>query len=183
MIEGRSEEAGMAAEHELSEGTRRLLAEVAAADGATSPLDIVRGIRSLVVALESDDATLAAVRAAVSGGATWDEVARAAGLGLAAAKWRWQGTDNEIAERHEAGRKAFRPAEQRADRPARTLGGGCREAARRHGPGGLPPNQPGPAGGHDGRTRRRAQVQARRAGLSLSRERCSSRRASHSAAG
>jgi len=101
----------------LSDETRAAIERLAAADAA-GPLDRLAGIRSLIAALENDPATLAAVREAQDAGAGWDEIAEAAGLGLAAAKWRWQGTDAEIASRHEAGRKrAARPSSRPADLP------------------------------------------------------------------
>jgi hypothetical protein len=78
---------------------------LAALENATSPLDRLAGIRGLVTALDSDPATLTAVREALDAGAAWDDIAAAAGLGTAAAKWRWQGSDAEIRARHEAGRK------------------------------------------------------------------------------
>jgi hypothetical protein len=85
-------------------------------EGATRPLDRLAGIRGLITALENDAATLTAVRAALDAGAGWDEIAASAGLGTAAAKWRWQGSDAEIAARHEAGRKrSARPRSKPAD--------------------------------------------------------------------
>ena len=93
-------------------------AAIEAAQNATSPLDRLAGIRNLVAALESDPATLIAVREAQDAGAGWDEIAASAGLTVAAAKWRWQGSDAEIAARHEAGRKrAARPSSKPADLP------------------------------------------------------------------
>jgi hypothetical protein len=75
-------------------------------------------VQNLIRALEADPASLTAVREARDAGAGWDDVARAAGLGTAAAKWRWQGTDAEIAARHEAGRKrSARPSSRPADLP------------------------------------------------------------------
>jgi hypothetical protein len=89
-----------------------------AVEAATDPLGRLAGIRGLITALENDAATLTAVRDAQDAGAGWDEIAAAAGLGLAAAKWRWQGTDAEIAARHEAGRKrAARPSSKPAALP------------------------------------------------------------------
>ena len=93
-------------------------AAIEAAQNATSPLDRLAGIRNLVAALESDPATLTAVREAQDAGAGWDEIAASARLTVAAAKWRWQGSDAEIAARHEAGRKrAARPSSKPADLP------------------------------------------------------------------
>jgi hypothetical protein len=89
-----------------------------ALDDAIEPLDRLAGIRGVIAALDSDPATLAAVRAARDAGASWDDIARSAGLGVAAAKWRWQGTDAEIAQRHDAGRqRAKRPSSRPTDLP------------------------------------------------------------------
>ncbi len=99
----------------LSDASRRALKALSV---ARSPLERIAGIRGALTALEADEATLTAVREALDAGAGWDEIARAAGLGVAAAKWRWQGTDAEIASRHEAGRKrAARPSSRPADLP------------------------------------------------------------------
>lgn len=88
------------------------------ADDASAPIDRLRAIRRLHEALDTDPATLASVRAALERGATWEQVADAAGLKPAAAKWRWQGTDAEIAARQEAGRKrAARPSSVPTDLP------------------------------------------------------------------
>ena len=85
---------------------------------AHAPLDGLAGIRNLIAALEDDPATLAAVREAQDAGAGWDSIAAAAGLSVAAAKWRWQGTDAEITQRHEAGRKrSERPSSKPTDLP------------------------------------------------------------------
>ncbi|MET4637345.1 hypothetical protein [Mycetocola sp. 2940] len=91
----------------LSSSSRAALERVLAGDrdDETDALQRLRDIHALLDALEHDPATLQAVRDALDGGAGWDKVAAAAGLKPAAAKWRWQGTDAEIAERHEAGRK------------------------------------------------------------------------------
>ena len=84
-------------------------------DAATG-VERVRSIHSLQEALRQEE--LVAVRAALDDGATWDEVAAAAGLQPAAAKWRWQGSDAEIAERHEKGRKrSARPSSVPTDLP------------------------------------------------------------------
>lgn len=75
-------------------------------------------MRGLLAALESEPATLAAVRAAVASGVGWDRLGEAAGLSPAAAKARWQGSDEEIASRHEAGRKrSARPSAKPTDLP------------------------------------------------------------------
>lgn len=105
----------------LSASTRAALERVLAGEkaaGAPDALQRLRDIRDLAAELERDPATLAAVREAVDSGAGWDDVATAAGLKPAAAKWRWQGTDAEIAERHEAGRKrSARPSSVPTDLP------------------------------------------------------------------
>ncbi|TFD74830.1 hypothetical protein [Cryobacterium fucosi] len=94
-----------------------LLAEYVARDGAP-PLERVRAIRRLVHELEADPATLAGVRDALAQGAGWDEIADAAGLKPAAARWRWSGTDDEIAVRLAAGRKrSARPSAVPTDLP------------------------------------------------------------------
>ena len=91
---------------------------LAALERATSPLDKLAGIRRLIAALDDDPATLTAVRDALDVGVTWDEIAAAAGLSPSAAKWRWQGSDAEIAARHEAGRKrSARPSSKPTDLP------------------------------------------------------------------
>lgn len=93
-------------------------ARAAEAGEPVAPLERVRDIRSLLAALDADPATLAAVREAVDAGVNWEEIADAAGLKPAAAKWRWQGSDEDIAERHEAGRKrAARPSSVPTDLP------------------------------------------------------------------
>lgn len=105
----------------LSPASRAALSRVADGDRATTPPDALtrlHDIRSLLAELEKDPATLEAVREAISAGESWESIARAAGLGLSAAKWRWLGTDGEIAERHEAGRKrAARPSSVPTDLP------------------------------------------------------------------
>jgi hypothetical protein len=105
----------------LSEPARAALTRLSEAEAAKPvPEAITRlsGIRSLMEALEADPATLDAVRDALADGATWEAIATAAGLKPAAAKWRWQGSDAEIAERHEAGRRrSTRPSSVPADLP------------------------------------------------------------------
>lgn len=86
----------------LSDETRAALDRVLADSAATDPLTRVRDIREALAALEAEPALLSAIREAE---ASWEQVATAAGLGVAAAKWRWQGTNEEIAARHESGRK------------------------------------------------------------------------------
>ena len=103
----------------LSPVTRAAIDAVLA---AVEPLERVRTIRALLLALEADPGLLAAVRSSLDAGATWDEVADAAALGTAAAKWRWQGTDEQIAERHAAGRKrAERPSSKPTDLPGMSV--------------------------------------------------------------
>jgi hypothetical protein len=91
---------------------------VAALHAATDPLARIGAIRAAVTALEADPAAIVAVREALASDATWDEIADAAGLKSAAAKWRWQGSDEEIAARAEAGRKrSARPSSVPTDLP------------------------------------------------------------------
>jgi len=116
----------------LRRTTHTALARLSAldADPASDPLDRVRAIRLLVRELEAEPATLAAVRDAVAAGAGWPEVADAAGLKPTAAKWRWQGTDEEIAARLDAGRKrSARPSSVPTDLPGLSVA----EAAARLG--------------------------------------------------
>lgn len=104
--------------------TRAAIELLLAADdaAATAPLERVRGIRSLSALLESEPALLASVRAAKRDHESWDAIADAAGLKPAAAKWRWQGNDDEIAERHEHGRKrAARPSSVPTDLPGMSV--------------------------------------------------------------
>lgn len=96
-----------------------------------SPLDRLRGIRRLVIALEADPATLAAVREALAAGRTWDEIAEAAGLSASAAKYRWAGDDAVIAERQEASRR--RKRERPSSRPTDLPGLSVAEAAAKLG--------------------------------------------------
>jgi hypothetical protein len=106
--------------HFLSPATRAALDRLAALDDAEAgePLELVRGIRSLIAQLDIEPATLGSIRTAVAAGATWEDVAAAAGLKPAAAKWRWQGSDEEIESRHEAGRKrSTRPSSVPTDLP------------------------------------------------------------------
>ncbi len=113
----------------LSASTRRALEHLLELDSApdADPIDAITAIRSAVAELEADPALLARVRNAVAVGATWDSIAEAAGLKPAAAKWRWQGSDAEIAARHEAGRKrGVRPSSVPTDLPGHSVS----EAAR-----------------------------------------------------
>ena len=125
----------------LSADAARALAELLALDalhqtGApgvtdTEPLDRLRGIRSLITALDADPASLTAVREAVDAGASWDEVADAAGLSPSAAKYRWSGDDEAIAARHEASRK--RKRERPSSVPTELPGLSVADAARQLG--------------------------------------------------
>jgi len=118
----------------LSADAARALARLVAleADETDVPaLERLRGIRSLVTALEADPAALAAVREALDAGSTWDEVADAAGLSPSAAKYRWAGDDGAIATRQEASRKRKRdrPSSVPTDLPGESVS----EAAKRLG--------------------------------------------------
>jgi len=87
-------------------------------DDAAMPLDRLRALRDAVMALDADPAALGAVRAALEAGASWSDIAQAAQLSPAASRWRWQGSDAEIAARHEAGRKrSERPSSKPTDLP------------------------------------------------------------------
>ena len=105
--------------HFLSDNTRAGLASLADADGVVpDALARLRSIRSLIAALEADPATLQSVRDALADGASWEQIADAGQLKPAAAKWRWQGSDEQIAERHDAGRRrAARPSSVPSDLP------------------------------------------------------------------
>ncbi|WP_173924536.1 hypothetical protein [Agromyces sp. Marseille-P2726] len=118
----------------LSADTARELARLGAlehGDGHAAPLERLRGIRSLVAALDADPATLIAVREALDEGATWDEIADAAGLSPSAAKYRWAGDDEAITSRQEASRrrKRDRPSSVPTDLPGESVA----EAAKRLG--------------------------------------------------
>jgi len=109
----------------LSGATHAALTQLArgeVAERLPDALTRVSDIRMLTVALEAEPSMLIAVREALAGGATWTSIAEAAGLGTAAAKWRWQGTDDEIAARHEAGRKrSARPSTVPTDLPGKSV--------------------------------------------------------------
>ena len=118
----------------LSADAARALARLTALDAQetdATPLERLRGIRSLVTALDADPAALAAVREALDAGATWDGVADAAGLSPSAAKYRWAGDDDAIATRQEASRKRKRdrPSSVPTDLPGESVA----EAAARLG--------------------------------------------------
>ena len=107
------------------------LVTLAAGASDAAPLERLRGIRALVVALEADPAALRAVREALAEGATWDDVADAAGLSPSAAKYRWAGDDTAIATRQEASRK--RKRDRPSSAPNELPGESVSEAARRLG--------------------------------------------------
>ncbi len=87
-------------------------------DTGSAPIERLRAIRRLLIELETDAATLNSVRGALADGATWVQIADAARLKPAAAKWRWNGTDEEIAARQDAGRKrSARPSSVPTDLP------------------------------------------------------------------
>ncbi|WEO75758.1 hypothetical protein BJQ94_10185 [Cryobacterium sp. SO2] len=118
--------------HFLSAQTAAALATLVALDAAESapPLERMRAIRSVLHHLDADPAALASVRDALAGGSGWPEIADAAGLKPTAAKWRWQGTDAEIAARLDAGRKrSIRPSTVPTDLPGHSVA----EAAARLG--------------------------------------------------
>ncbi|TFC95714.1 MULTISPECIES: hypothetical protein [Cryobacterium] len=104
----------------LAPATSAALSRLAAVDGSpgSAPLDRIQAIRSLLLELDADPATLVGVRDALRVGQSWDEISDAAELKPAAAKWRWSGTDAEIASRQAAGRKrAARPSAVPTDLP------------------------------------------------------------------
>ena len=111
----------------LSGESRRALEALA---HATDPLDRISAVRQASAALEQEPAVLQGVRDSLDAGASWERIADAAGLGVSAAKWRWQGTDDQIAARLAAGRKrSARPSSVPTELPgqsvadaARTLG-------------------------------------------------------------
>ncbi|WP_022889997.1 hypothetical protein [Agromyces italicus] len=128
----------------LSAETARALAELVALDALAgggaggaddaadaSPLERLGGIRSLVAALEADPAALAAVRDALAAGIGWDEIAETAGLSTSAAKYRWAGDDEAIAERQEASRR--RKRERPSSVPTGLPGLSVAEAAAKYG--------------------------------------------------
>ena len=111
----------------LSGESRRALEALA---HATDPLDRLSAVRQASAALDQEPALLQGVRDSLDAGASWERIADAAGLGVSAAKWRWQGTDDQIAARLAAGRKrSARPSSVPTELPgqsvadaARTLG-------------------------------------------------------------
>jgi len=118
----------------LSADAARALAHLVALEADetdATPLERLRGIRSLAAALEADPAALAAVREALGAGATWDDLAEASGLSPSAAKYRWAGDDDAIAARQEASRK--RKRDRPSSAPTHLPGESVSEAAKRLG--------------------------------------------------
>ncbi|MDQ0576055.1 hypothetical protein [Agromyces albus] len=125
----------------LSAESARALAELVALDALgdgggdeatrVTPLERLRGIRSLIAVLEADPASLNAVREALDAGEAWEEIADAAGLSPSAAKYRWAGDDDAIAARQEASRR--RKRERPSSAPTELPGLGVAEAAKRLG--------------------------------------------------
>ncbi|TFD94048.1 hypothetical protein E3T61_03370 [Cryobacterium lactosi] len=110
--------------HYLSPETAAALARLTAldADSQAPALERMRAIRAVLQLLDTDPAALASVRDALAGGTGWPEIAQAAGLKPTAAKWRWQGTDAEIAARLDAGRKrSSRPSSVPTDLPGHSV--------------------------------------------------------------
>ncbi|ASD22294.1 hypothetical protein B7495_09495 [Cryobacterium sp. LW097] len=110
--------------HFLSAETAAALARLTELDAnaAAPPLERMRAIRAVLHHLDADPAALASVRDALSDGAGWPEIADAAGLKPTAAKWRWQGTDSDIAARLDAGRKrSARPSSVPTDLPGHSV--------------------------------------------------------------
>jgi transposase-like protein len=97
---------------------------------ALNPLDVVSALRNALIALDADPAALTAVRAALDTGASWSDIAQAAQLSPAASRWRWRGSDEEIAARHEAGRKR---SERPSSKPTGLPGLSVAEAAKQLG--------------------------------------------------
>ncbi|PXA67772.1 hypothetical protein [Cryobacterium arcticum] len=108
----------------LSPDSAAALARLTDVDGDASaaPVERLRAIRVLLRDLDADPAALASVRAALADGVNWPEIADAAGLKPTAAKWRWAGTDAEIAARLDAGRKrSTRPSSVPTDLPGHSV--------------------------------------------------------------
>ncbi|MBT2498787.1 hypothetical protein J7E25_06735 [Agromyces sp. ISL-38] len=125
----------------LSVESARALAELVALDALSddsggevtqvTPLERLRGIRSLITALEADPASLAAVREALDAGEAWEEIGDAARLSPSAAKYRWAGDDEAIAARQEASRR--RKRDRPSSSPTELPGLAVAEAAARLG--------------------------------------------------
>jgi hypothetical protein len=110
--------------HFLSAESAAALARLAEldADASASPLERMRAIRAVLLHVDADPAALTSVRDALATGSGWPEIAEAAGLKPTAAKWRWQGSDAEIAARQDAGRKrSIRPSSVPTDLPGRSV--------------------------------------------------------------
>ncbi|MBW4032651.1 MAG: hypothetical protein HIU88_08290 [Acidobacteria bacterium] len=101
-----------------------------APDAVPAPLDRLAAVRALLAVVDADAAALRAVRDALDAGASWSDVASAAQLSPAACRWRWQGSDAEIAARHDAGRKR---SERPSSRPTELPGLSVAEASRQLG--------------------------------------------------
>lgn len=114
----------------LSSETRAAVERLLAGDSsgpAPDPLERLASIRAVVAALEAEPAVVGAVRDALSADRSWDEISAAAGLKSAAAKWRWQGSDEEIEQRQEAGRKrSARPSSVPTDLPGLSVADAAR---------------------------------------------------------
>lgn len=95
-------------------------------DDSATPLARLEALRRLVAVIDADRAALIAVRDALDDGAGWSEIAQAAGLAPSAARWRWSGSDAEIAARQEAGRKR---GERPSSKPTALPGLSVAEAA------------------------------------------------------
>ena len=103
----------------LSGESRRALEALA---HATDPLDRLSAVRQASAALDQEPALLQGVRDSLDAGASWERIADAAGLGVSAAKWRWQGTDDQIAARSAAGRKrSARPSSVPTELPGQSV--------------------------------------------------------------
>ncbi len=105
----------------LADDTRAALERALETDAsavAAAPLERLAAVRTLIAMLEADAASLAAVRDALASCADWEQIGEAARLSPAAAKARWQGSDDEISERQQASRKrSARPSAKPTDLP------------------------------------------------------------------
>jgi len=114
----------------VSEMAQRTTSAESSGGHETAPLERLRAVRLLLRELEADTVTLSSVRQALAEGVGWDDIADAAGLKPAAARWRWSGSDEEIAARLLAGRKrSVRPSSVPTDLPGLSVA----EAAARLG--------------------------------------------------
>lgn len=108
----------------LSSESQRALELLAVAEHS---LDRLHALRLVSIELDRDPAVLANVRAALTDGASWERIADTASLGVAAAKWRWQGTDQQIAARFAAGRRrSARQSSVPTDLPGRSVADAAR---------------------------------------------------------